>query len=332
MMICVRALCSALCSALCLALHCLCWVNPSSAAESQKWPTRPVRIIVPFGAGSADTAARLLADGLRQRHGGVIVVENRPGAGQNVGAGVLARATADGTAIMVTAPGPLVINQFLYTRLEFDPYAFTPITLLTTDPLVFVVNAKSPFKTLQAFLDDARRNPGKRSYASAGVGATSHMMAAILFAMAGVDVTHVPYKGGAESALALLSGHVDFLASSPVSAVPQIQAGAFKALGVSAKAGAAILPGVAPVATSGVPGYDYATWLAVVGPPQLPAPMAQHISNAIEDVFKSQELRNKLSTFGSQYEGGGPKRLADWIKEERVKWKASVEASGTKGQ
>ncbi len=304
----------------------------SVSVAAQEWPQKQVRIIVPFGAGSADTAARLLADGLRQRYGKVVVVENRPGAGQNVGAGVLSRATPDGSTIMVTAPGPLVINQFLYSKLEFDPYAFVPITLLTTDPLVFVVNTKSPFKTLNAFLDEARQHPGKYSYASAGAGATSHMMTAILFAMAGVEVTHVPYKGGAEAALALLAGHVDFLASSPVSAVPQIQGGTFRPLAVSAKSGAAILPGIAPAATAGVPGYDYSTWLAIVGPPQLPADVAARISSAVEAVFKSPELRNKLSTFGSQYEGGGPKRLADWIKEERVKWKASVEASGAKAQ
>ena len=304
----------------------------SVSVAAQEWPQKQVRIIVPCGAGSADTAARLLADGLRQRYGKVVVVENRPGAGQNVGAGVLSRATPDGSTIMVTAPGPLVINQFLYSKLEFDPHAFVPITLLTTDPLVFVVNTKSPFKTLKAFLDEARQNPGKYSYASAGAGATSHMMTAILFAMAGVAVTHVPYKGGAEAAHAVLAGHVDFLASSPVSAVPQIQGGTFRPLAVSARSGAAILPGIAPAATSGVPGYDYSTWLAIVGPPQLPADVAARISSAVEEVFKSQELRNKLSTFGSQYEGGGPKRLADWIKEERVKWKASVEASGAKAQ
>lgn len=303
-----------------------------ASVSAQEWPQKPIRIIVPFGAGSADTAARLLAEGLRQRYGKVVVVENRPGAGQNVGAGVLSRATPDGSTIMVTAPGPLVINQFLYAKLEFDPHAFVPVTLLTTDPLVFVVNTKSPFKTLKAFLDEAKQHPGKYSYASAGAGATSHMMAAILFAMAGVDVTHVPYKGGAEAALALLGGHVDFLTSSPVSAVPQIQAGNFRPLAVSAKSGAAILPGIASVTTSGVPGYDYATWLAIVGPPRLPADVAARISGAVEDVFKSQELRNKLSAFGSHYEGGGPKRLADWIKKERVKWKASVEASGAKAQ
>ncbi len=304
----------------------------SVSVAAQEWPQKQVRIIVPFGAGSADTAARLLADGLRQRYGKVVVVENRPGAGQNVGAGVLSRATPDGSTIMVTAPGPLAINQFLYSKLEFDPHAFVPITLLTTDPLVFVVNAKSPFKTLKTFLDEAKQHPGKYSYASAGAGATSHMMTAILFAMAGVDVTHVPYKGGAEAAHALLAGHVDFLASSPVSAVPQIQGGNFRPLAVSARSGAAILPGIAPAATSGVPGYDYSTWLAIVGPPGLPAELAARISSAVEDVFKSQELRSKLSTFGSQYEGGGPQRLADWIKVERVKWKASVEASGAKAQ
>lgn len=312
--------------------HALLVLLSVNACAGAQWPQKPLRIIVPFGAGSADTAARLLADGLRQRYGKVVVVENRPGAGQNVGAGVLARATPDGATIMVTAPGPLVINQFLYSRLEFDPHAFAPITLLTTDPLVFVVNTKSPFRTLQAFLDEARQHPGKRSYASAGAGATSHMMTAILFAMAGVEVTHVPYKGGAEAALALLAGHVDFLASSPVSAVPQIQGGTFRPLAVSAKSGAAILPGIAPVASAGVAGYDYATWLAVVGPPLLPAGIAAQISDAVEAVFKSPELRNKLSTFGSQYEGGGPRRLADWIAAERVKWQASVEASGAKAQ
>ena len=158
------------------------------------------------------------------------------------------------------------------------------------------------------------------------------MMTAILFAMAGVDVTHVPYKGGAESALALLSGHIDFLASSPVSAVPQIQGGTFRPLAVTARAGMAVLPGVAPAATAGVPGYDYATWLAVVAPPKVASATAQQIANAIEDIFKSPDLRAKLSAFGSQYEGGGPQRLANWIKDERVKWKASVEASGVKSQ
>ncbi len=307
-------------------------IKPAQAAQVAEWPEKAVRIIVPFGAGSADTAARIIAEGIRQRTGKVVVVENRPGAGQNVGAGVLYRATPDGATIMVTAPGPLVINQFIYPRLEFDPHALTPVMLLTTDPLVFVVNAMSPFKTLQSFIDEAKKNPGKRTYGSAGAGATSHMMTAILFAMAGVEVTHVPYKGGAESALALLSGHIDFLASSPVSAMPQIQGGTFRPLAVTAKTGMAVLPGVAPAATSGVPGYDYATWLAVVAPPHVAPAVAQRISDVIEDIFKSPEVRARLSAFGSQYEGGGPRRLANWIRDERVKWKASVEASSVKYQ
>ena len=301
-------------------------------ALAQDWPPKQLRIIVPFGTGSADTAARLIADGLRQRFGITAIVDNRPGAGQNVGAAVLAHAKPDGSTIMVTAPGPLVINEFLYPKLEFDPYAFAPITLLTTDPLVFVVNSKSPFKTLKSFLDDARQHPNRYSYASAGAGATSHMMSAMLFRMAGVEVTHIPYKGGSEAAYSLVSGQVDFLASSPVSAVPLIQSGTFVPLAVSATSGASILPGVPPVATSGVPGYDYATWLAVVGPPQLPDHLALRIANAIEEIFKGPELRKTLSTFGSRYEGGGPQRLAAWIRDERVKWKASVEASGAKSQ
>lgn len=304
----------------------------SVGASAQEWPPRQLRIIVPFGAGSADTAARIIGDGLRQKFGRVVVVDNRPGAGQNVGAAVLARANPDGTSIMVTAPGPLVINQYLYSKLEFDPQAFVPVMLLTTDPLVLAVNAKSPFRTLKQFLDAAKQNPGKYSYASAGAGATSHMMTAVLFSMAGVDVTHVPYKGGAEAALALLAGHVDFLASSPVSAVPQIQGGTFRPLAITAKAGAAVLPNVPSVHTSGVPNYDYATWLAIVGPPQMPAAIAKKINEAVEEIFKSQDVRNKLSAFGSQYEGGSPERLANWIREERVRWKTSVEASGAKAQ
>ena len=317
--------------ALLLALLTLASWGKATVTIAQEWPPKQVRIIVPFGAGSADTAARVLAEGLRQRYGIVALVENHPGGGQNVGAAVLARAKADGSNIMVTAPGPLVINEFIYQKLEFDPHAFVPITLLTTDPLVFVVSSKSPFKTLKEFLDAARQHPDKYSYASAGAGATSHMMSATLFKMAGVEVTHVPYKGGSEAAYALLSGQVDFLASSPVSAVPQIDGGTFRPLAVSAKSGAAILPGIAPAANS-VPGYDYATWLAVVGPPKLPTEIAAKIASAVEEVFKSQELRNKLATYGSQYEGGGPKRLGDWIKEERVKWKASVQASSVSAQ
>ena len=287
---------------------------------------------MPFGSGSADTAARLIADGLRQSLGITTIVENRPGAGQNVGASVLAHARPDGATIMVTAPGPLAINEFLYPKLDFDPAAFTPITLLTTDPLVFVVSSKSPFRTLQAFLDDARRHPNLYSYASAGAGATSHMMSAMLFRMAGVEVTHIPYKGGSEAAYALVSGQVDFLASSPVSAVPLIQSGTFVPLAVSASRGAAILPGVAPAATAGVPGYDYATWLAVVGPPQLPAVTAEKIADAIEAVFRSTDQRKALSAYGSNYEGGGPKRLASWIKDERAKWKQAVAVSGAKAE
>lgn len=304
----------------------------AASTFAQEWPQRPIRIVVPFGPGSADTAARIIAEGLKQRFGKVVVVDNRPGAGQNVGAAVLSRAAPDGYTIMVTAPGPLVINQFIYSKLDFDPHAFSPILLLTTDPLVFVVNSKSRFSTLKAFLEEAKAHPGKFTFGSAGAGATSHMMSAVLFSMAGVDVTHVPYKGGSESATALLGGHVDFLASSPVSAVPQIQSGAFRALAVSAAAGAPILPAVAPVAVSGVPGYDYATWLAVVAPPRLAPALANRISAAIEEIFRSEDLRKKLAAFGSKYEGGGPKRLADWIEKERSKWKLAVEASGAKAQ
>ena len=315
-----------------LSILLLAFMPFGASVYAQDWPQKPIRIIVPFGAGSADTAARLVADGLRQRFGKVVVVDNRPGAGQNVGASVLARSAPDGYTVMVTAPGPLVINQFLHSKLEFDPYAFAPILLLTTDPLVFVVNSKSKFTTLKAFLDEAKARPGKYTYASAGAGATSHMMSAVLFAMAGVDVIHIPYKGGSEAATALLAGHVDFLASSPVTAVPQIQSGAFRPLAVSATAGAPVLPGVPSVAAAGVPGYDYATWLAIVGPPGLPPELANRIASAVEEIFKSDELRRKLSTFGSQYAGGGPKRLADWIQKERVRWKLAVEASGAKAQ
>ena len=313
-------------------LFALLWAGFFNVVAAQDWAPKPLHIIVAFGAGSADTAARLLAEGLRQHFGLTAIVENHPGAGQNVGAALLSRAKPDGATIMVTAPGPLVINEFLYSKLEFDPRSFVPITLLTTDPLVFAVNSKSPYKTLKDFIDAAKQQPGRFTYASAGAGATSHMMSAALFRMAGVEVTHIPYKGGAEAAYALIAGQVDFLASSPVSAVPQIQSGVFRPLAVSAKSGAAILPGIAPAAIAGVPGYDYATWLAVVGPPQLPAGVATAIANAVETVFKEQKLRDTLSTYGSQYEGGGQKRLADWIRDERVRWKAAVEASGATAQ
>lgn len=311
----------------CLALM----LAAGTIAHAQEWPQKPVRIIVPFGSGSADTAARLLGDGLKQRTGRVVSVENRPGAGQNVGAAALYRSAPDGYTLMVTAPGPLAINQYLYPTLEFNPQAFSPIMLLTTDPLAFVVNAKSKYTSLKSFLDEARRNPGKLSYGSAGAGATSHMMTAVLFAMAGVDVIHVPYKGGNEAATALLGSQVDFLASSPVSAVPQIQAGTFRPLAVSAARGAPVLPTIPSVHDAGVPGYDYATWLAVVAPPQLPADLGNRIAATIEEAF-TEDLRKRLGTFGSVYEGGTPRRLAEWIQKERVKWKAAVDASGAKAE
>ncbi|OVZ66441.1 MULTISPECIES: tripartite tricarboxylate transporter substrate binding protein [unclassified Pigmentiphaga] len=304
----------------------------SNMAFSQDWPNRQtVRIIVPFTAGGVtDAVGRLLADALTQRYGKTFIVENRPGAGQNVGALALAKSAPDGYTLMVTAPGPLAINQYLYPKLEYDPQAFAPITLLSSDPLVFVVNSKSKYQSLQDFLAAARANPGKLSYGSSGVGATSHMMSAVLFAKAGVQVLHIPYKGGSEAATALMGDQIDMIAIDPVAAVPQIRGGRLRPLGISAAKGTPVLPDVPSVAAAGVPGYDYATWLALIGPPGLPPELANRIASAVEDAFKSPELQSKLAAYGSSYEGGGPKQLADWIRKEQVKWKASVEASGAR--
>jgi len=306
----------------------------ASAADGARaqadFPNRTIRIVVPTPPGpTLDTLPRLIAAQLAERWHIPVIVENRPGAAQNLGAEAVAKAEPDGYTLLAAPKGPLVISQYLYPKLGFDPPALVPVTIFATQPAVLVARKDAPFSTLPEMIAYAKANPGKINYGSPGIGSSLHLMLELLSADAGIRLVHVPYKGLAPAEADLLAGHIDVLFDILGSALPFIKDGKFKAIGVASQAQLAELPGIAPIAIT-YSDYVFSEWFALMAPPKTPPAIATKLAQAVADTLKLPQVAQRYQDVSVMPVGDTPAEAAVLLGAERERWRKIVGELGLK--
>jgi tripartite-type tricarboxylate transporter receptor subunit TctC len=291
------------------------------AAAQQDWPQRPVRMLVGFGpGGGTDIVARIVAQPLGEALGQPVVVENRPGAGGTIAATQTAKAAPDGyTAFMLN--NGFAVSAVMYRTLQYDPLAdFQPVSMVATMPLVMLTGGKSEFADLKGLVATAKANPGKLNFASVGIGSTQHFAGELFFPLAGVSLTHVPYKGTPAAVAALLSGEAHLLVETVAPVLGQIRGGALKALAVTPGTRFPGLADVPTVAEAGVSGYDVTTWYALVFPAKTPAAVVEKANRALREVLGREEVRKQMANTAFLPEASTPEALGAHIRAEIARW------------
>jgi len=303
----------------------------AASALAQDYPTRNVTFIVPTGAGAAtDLLARILAPQLADRLGKPFVVENRPGAGTLTASLAVARSDPDGYTILMGTSTPLAINATLYKHLPYDPVKdFVPLALIATIPFVLVVSNDLPVHSVAELIAYAKAHPGELSYGSTGPGTPFHLNGELFSAMTGIQMVHVPYKAVVDAQVDLMGGRIQVMFTDFTSSVPLIKDGKMRALGVTTKARAAAMPELAPIADSGVPGFDAAAWQMVVAPAATPRPVVDKLHGALEAVMALPETRNAITRIGLvPADSRSVEDLQAFVRSEIVRWGEVVKRSG----
>ncbi|HYG44018.1 MAG TPA: tripartite tricarboxylate transporter substrate binding protein [Bordetella sp.] len=299
-----------------------------AAAQAADWPSQPVRIIVPYTAGGAvDALARLTGQQLAPRLGQPVLVENKPGAGSNIGMEAAAHAAADGYTLLMAA-NSLATNNTLYPDLRFNGMRdFAAVAQVGYAPLMIVVPADSSLRTLQDLLDTARKSPGTLSYASSGNGSSSHLAGESLKIAAGIDVLHVPYRGAAPAMTDLLGGRISYMPVNPAEAMQHIRAGRLRALAVAAKERLALLPDVPTAAEAGLPGYEEAVWWGLVAPASTPPAIVARLNREVRAALDDSAMKERLDALGVITRPGASGQFADFIKTETARARQVIEAA-----
>jgi len=289
------------------------------------YPNRPIRIIVCVPAGGGvDTVTRIVANGLQKKLGQTVVVENRSGAGGNIGAEAVFTAEPDGYTLLAAQPAPLTVNPLLYKQMSFDPTKFEPVTIMTSIANVLLVRPDFPAKTAKEFIAYAKANPGKINYASQGIGTTSHLTAALFERMTGTKLVHVPYKGTAPALNDLIASHVDMIFMELASALKLHEAGRARILAVATSARIPSLPDVPTFAEAGVKGFESGTWNAIVAPPKTPSAIIAKLNKAINEVLDSPDVQEHFKKVDLHAAGGTPAQAAAFIRNETAVWGAVI--------
>jgi tripartite-type tricarboxylate transporter receptor subunit TctC len=300
----------------------------SPAVAQTAWPQKQVRVIVPFPAGgSADTLCRIVSEKLSSAWNQPVIVDNRAGAGGNVGAEIAFRAEPDGNTLLCSPPGPLSINHNLYKTLPYDWTKFAPIAVIAVVPNVITARKALPANTAQELIAYAKANPGKVTYASQGNGSTSHLSAQMLASMTGIDMVHVPYKGEGPALVDIIAGRVDIFVGNIAAALRFEQAKQVKFLGLAAKSRSPVAPEVPDAAEIGLPGLIASAWFALVGPPGTPDAIVQRINSDATAVLKLPDVRAKFLEQGAEPDGQGTAATAAFIKEEEARWRAVIKSA-----
>ncbi|PUE42002.1 tripartite tricarboxylate transporter substrate binding protein [Limnohabitans sp. Hippo3] len=310
----LRSLCAS-------ALVLLVW----GGAQAQNYPTKPVRLIVPFPAGGAtDLFARTLSQKLSEKMGASLVVENRPGAGGTLGSDLAAKASPDGYTLLLSTSSTHSIGPNLNPRMPYDAVKdFTPISQVGNAPSIMLVPNSSPAKTVKEWIDYAKKNPGRLNYASSGNGTIVQLSAELFKAQADLFVVHIPYKGTALAIPDLVSGKVDVLFDSLPTGLPHVRDGRLRALGVTSLKPTALAPGVQPIAEV-LPGYESNTWFGLFGPKGLPPEVVSRVNAAANQVLQDPEVIDKLQRLGIEPVGGTPAQFSAMLAKESAKWKKII--------
>jgi len=316
-----------------LALAALVSVSaPAHAADD--YPNKPLRFVVPYPPGGPlDTMARLLAEKVRASLGQPVIVENRGGAGGNIGADLAAKAQPDGYTLVMGAVASHAINPFLFANLPYDPIKdFAPVTIVASVPNVLVMNndfaTKNKIGSVADLIQYAKANPGKLNYGSGGNGSAGHLAGELLKARAGIAVEHIPYQGAAPAQLALLSGQSDFMFDNLAASAPLIKDGKVKALAVTTAKRSSLLADVPTLDEAGVKGFDLGTWFGVFTTGGTPAPVVEKLNKAYADALRQPDVRQRLLTMGSEAEPMTSAEFAAFVKAEKDKYQEIVKISG----
>ena len=302
-------------------------------AHAQEYPNRPVRIVVPFAAGGPnDIIARLIAHKLGEALGQQVVVDNRPGAGGNIGTDSVAKAAADGYTLLSAGPGSLIMNP-LMGKVPYDTARdFAPVSVMATAPNVLVVHPSVPAKSVRELIALAREQPGRLNYASGGTGSSAHLAVALFAAMAGIDIAHVPYKGTGPGLNDLLGGQVQLAIFGIPPVLPHIRSGKLRALGVTGKQRSAELADVPTVDEAGVPGYEMNPWYGLLAPAGTPPPILRRLSAEVTRIVRTAEMREKLAAQGAEPGGGTPEETAAMIRADTVLWTRVIREAGIRSE
>ena len=310
----------------------LCLLAGPASAQSD-YPSRPVRIVVPSSpGGGTDILARVIADYLSRSMRGQFFVENRPGAGQMIGIEQVAHAEPDGYTLLVAA-STLSLNPVMFKTVKYDPIKdFAPITQLAAVPNVLLVHPSLGVKTLRDLIAMAKQKPGDLTYASAGVGTSPHMGVELLKSMAGINLTHIPFKGTGPAVTEALSGRVPIVLSNTLTAKPLIDGGRLIPLGVTGTKRAEGMSDIPTIAEAGVPGYDAMQWYGLLAPAGTPATIIDRVRNEVAAALKTDEVRKRLASDGAEPVGNTPAEFGALIKSELIKWGEVAKAAGITAQ
>lgn len=290
--------------------------------HAQEWPTKSIKWIVPFPPGGAmDVIARALAESSSKALGQAVFIENKPGAGGNIGAEFVARSEADGYTLLITSIG-MATNKFLYPKLSYDPTKdFAPVSLVAVVPNVLVTNSTQPnVKTVADVIANAKAQPGKLTYASAGNGTSIHLAGEVFTSMAKIDMQHVPYKGSGPAVTDLLGGQVNYMFDSITSAKPHILSGKLRPIGLTTIKRSKSLPGVPTISESGLPGYNVTPWFAVFVPANTPKAVIKKLNAALVSSMGTQMIKEKFESIGAEPVGSSPEELSSYLDKEIEYW------------
>jgi tripartite-type tricarboxylate transporter receptor subunit TctC len=304
----------------------------TALAQTPAFPVKTIRLVVAYPpGGTADVLSRAIAEGLSQRLGQRVVVENKPGANGNIAADLVAKSPADGYTLLMTAPGPLAVNANLYATLPFDPAtAFAPVSLAGVAPLLLVVPASLPVRNLKELLDYAKANPSKATFASQGNASSGHLTMELLKVRTGMQATHVPYKGSAPALNDLLAGHVTMMFDNTTSSLPLVRGGALRAIAVAEEKRLLASPDIATVAEQGLPGFVSTPWFGIVTTAGTPGAVVEKLSAAINETLRTPAVQVRFLEMGVELRPNSPQAFESYISAETIKWKEVVRVSGAK--
>jgi tripartite-type tricarboxylate transporter receptor subunit TctC len=300
-------------------------------AAAQNWPTQPIRIVVSSGAGgTADILARMMGDRLSPLLGQAVVIEDRPGAGGNLGAALVARTAPDGYTLLMSGQPTHSVGPHLFKHLTYDPMRdVPPVAMIAVAPNLLVVNASLAVRSLADLVALAREKPGQLTYSSAGNGTSGHLAAELLKTMAHIDIRHVPYKSGPEAVTGVLAGDVSFMFFTVPSVLPQVEGGKLRALAITSATRSALVPNVPTVAEEGFPGFEVLAWDALFAPRGTPEPIVARLDAELEKILQMPDVRTKMAELGAEPRYMSAADLTRFVEIESPKWGELIRASGT---